>query len=248
MVIRLSVIYPFVPFMRINQYLASCGLGSRRACEALVESGQVTLNGQPVSSLATRVGAEDVVKVGRRRVKPERLVTLLFHKPKAVLCSHVGRGRRTVYDYLEPDQQNLQYAGRLDYESEGLMLFSNDGALIHRLTHARFGTEKEYRVYLKTPFDVGDLPRLLKGFVFEEGRAKAERVTHIGGEVLDMVLTTGLNRQIRRMFARMGYDVKRLIRTRIGPWSLKSMPEGTWRMLTQAELGRLARTNHRGAR
>lgn len=226
--------------MRINRYLASCGLGSRRTCETLVTEGKVKINGAIVDSLAAQVKPGDRVQVGRRVVEPEHEASILFHKPKAVLCSRQDDGRRrTVYDFLDPQMQNLRYAGRLDYDSEGLMVFTNDGALINRLTHARFNTEKEYLVTLETDFRPEHLPKLMKGFVFEEGRAKALRARHLRGGQLEVVLNTGLNRQIRRMFARMGYEVKRLVRTRIGPWTMEGLPSGTWRVLTQKELGQL---------
>ncbi len=226
--------------MRINQYLAACGLGSRRSCEKLVLEGSIRINGQVITSLACQVEPTDRVMLGRRTLTPEHLRSILFHKPKAVLCSKTGDGRRrTVYDYLDPDLQNLRYAGRLDYDSDGLMVFSNDGSLINRLTHARFGTEKEYRVTLETDFDPAHIPRLLKGFLFEEGRAKALRAKHLRGPQVELVLNTGLNRQVRRMFARMGYEVKRLSRIRMGPWTLHGLPEGTWRALGAGDLAQL---------
>jgi len=228
--------------MRINRYLASCGLGSRRACEALVEAGRVRINGEIVTSLARQVEDGDRVMVDRRPVQPEHLRSILFHKPKAVLCSKTAdKQRRTVYDFLDPDMQTLRYAGRLDYDSEGLMVFSNDGNLINRLTHARYGTDKTYLVTLETEFNPAHLPKLLKGFLFEEGRAKAKEARHLGGARLEVVLTTGLNRQIRRMFVRMGYEVKKLVRTRIGPWDLKGLPEGAWRVLVKRDLAALER-------
>jgi len=231
--------------MRINRYLASCGLGSRRTCETLVTEGRVRINGAVIDSLAVQVQPGDRVQVGRRLVEPEHTASILFHKPKAVLCSRKGEGgRRTVYDFLDPEMQNLRYAGRLDYDSEGLMVFTNDGDLINRLTHARFNTEKAYLVTLESDFQPDHLSKLLKGFVFEEGRAKALRAKHLRGGQLEVVLNTGLNRQIRRMFARMGYEVKRLVRTQVGPWTLKGMPPGTWRFLTGKDLAQL--TGKRG--
>lgn len=228
--------------MRINRYLAACGLGSRRACEELIAAGKVQVNGE-IATLATQVEPDDAVMIQGRRMRPRQTRTILFHKPKAVLCTREREdGRRVIYDYLDPDMGDLQHVGRLDYESEGLLVMTNDGDLAQRLTHARFGSEKVYLVTLTRAFDPTLLPKLLKGFIFEEGRAKAKSAKHLGGPKVEVVLNTGINRQIRRMFARLEYEVKKLIRTRMGPFELKGISSGQWRPARPPEIDSVSKT------
>jgi 23S rRNA pseudouridine2605 synthase len=167
----------------------------------------------------------------------------VLHKPSGCLSSRQSQGgKSTVYDLIPRDAANLPHVGRLDAESEGLLLLSNDGALAQAITHPSRHVEKEYEVILDRTFDHQLVPKLLKGIYLEEGRAKAAHVHIEGGNKLRVVLTQGINRQIRRMFAALGYKVKRLTRTRLGPLKLGRLPRGAWRELTAREVESLRRS------
>jgi 23S rRNA pseudouridine2605 synthase len=228
--------------MRLNRYLALCGLGSRRACEEIILRGSARINGRPVRDLCTTVGPDDTVFARGREVRPAASRYLLMHKPAGCLCSRKSQGGKpTVYDMLPVEAAALPHVGRLDAESEGLLLLSNDGALAQALTHPSRHVEKEYEVILDRAFDASLIPKLLKGIFLEEGRAKAQEVHLLAGNKLCVVLTQGINRQIRRMFAALGYKVKRLTRTRLGPLRLGRLPRGSARELTGREVESLRR-------
>lgn len=228
--------------MRLNRYLALCGLGSRRACEDIILAGGVRINGRPVRELATVVQPGDSVVARGRVVRPAESRYLVLHKPSGVLSSRQSQGgKRTIYDILPPEVASLPHVGRLDAESEGLLLLTNDGELAQALTHPSRHVEKAYEVILDKPFDTALIPKLLRGIYLEEGRAKAERVRVDGANKLEVVLTQGINRQVRRMFAALGYKVRRLTRTRVGPLTLGRLPHGAWRELSPRELEALRR-------
>lgn len=166
--------------MRLNKFLASAGLGSRRSVELLITGGKVRVNGQLCRELATSVTEADEVSVGGKRVGAEEKMYLLLNKPRGYLCSakdEPGQNRPTVFDLLPEGWPRVAHAGRLDYDSEGLLILTNDGDFALRLTHPRYKVEKEYVVTLDRTFDPADTPRLLKGIFIapEEARGGAER-------------------------------------------------------------------------
>jgi 23S rRNA pseudouridine2605 synthase len=223
--------------MRINRFLAASGLGSRRNCEALILDGKVMINGQICQNLATEVSDEDFVKVGSRRVMPEKHFYVLLHKPRGYLCTASDtHDRHTIFELLPAHWPRLFHVGRLDRDSEGLLILTNDGDLALRLTHPRFKIEKEYEVLLDRPYDAADTPRLLRGINLEGGRAKADAVRQLSPVLLRIVLRQGMKRQIRLMLYKVGYEVKRLIRIRIGGLRLTELRAGEWRALTPAEV------------
>jgi 23S rRNA pseudouridine2605 synthase len=228
--------------MRINRFLAASGLGSRRSCEELIIAGKVTINGQVCQNLATEVGDEDFVKVGSRRIQPEKHTYILLHKPRGYLCTASDtHERRTIFDLLPGQWPRLFHVGRLDRDSEGLLILTNDGDLGLKLTHPRFKMEKEYEVLLDRPYNgATDTPKLLRGVSIEGGRAKAESVRQLSPVLLRIVLRQGLKRQIRQMLYKLGYEVERLIRIRIGPLRLTELRAGEWRMLKPAEVKSLS--------
>ncbi len=223
--------------MRLNRFLASAGQGSRRSCEELILAGQVSVNGVVCTELATQVESSDVVKVGNRVLHSAPTRTLLIHKPRGfVSTASDEKGRRTVFDLLPPNSPRLFHVGRLDMESEGLLILTNDGDLSLKLTHPRYRMEKEYEVVLDRPFDFELSARLLHGVNTPEGWAKAEAVHRLGANKVKMVLTQGLKRQIRLMFYELGYEVERLVRTRIGTLKIDNLPPAAWRVLTRKEI------------
>ena len=226
--------------MRLNQFLASAGLGSRRSCEELIRTGQVKVNGAVCANLATTVQPTDIVKVGSRVLHSAAPVTVLLHKPPGFLCSASDpHARRTIFDLLPPNYPRLFHVGRLDRESEGLILLTNDGTLSLKLTHPRYKVEKEYEVVLNKAFDFELVSKLLHGMSLEEGWAKAESVHRLAANKLKVILRQGMKRQIRLMFYELGYEVVKLVRVRIGPIEIGTMPPGSWRVLPQKEIDAL---------
>ena len=235
--------------MRLNRFLAAAGFGSRRACEALIKEGKVSINGHFIRDLATIVQSGDDVRVaGKPPPRPSPLVYIRLHKPRGVLCTRSDeRKRSTVFDFVPAHFGRLFHVGRLDKDSEGLILLTNDGALSQRLTHPGHEVEKEYEVLLDRPFEAQHAPRLLRGFPIEGGRAKAERIQIVGPTLVRIILRQGIKRQIRSMFFRIGYEVKRLLRTRIGGLALGGLEPGRWRMLSAREVALLTAGDKRGS-
>jgi len=227
--------------VRLNRYLSLCGLGSRRGCEALISEGQVSINGSYSRSLGTQVDPDDEVRVNGKIVRPTKGVVLALNKPKGYVCTRGDtHDRLTIYDLLPSKFQALHHVGRLDKDSEGLLLMTNRGDLSHRLMHPSEGVEKEYEVVVDKPIDPETLfPKLVKGLMTPEGYAKAERVWSGGSEYrLHLVLKQGLKRQIRHMLYFLGFEVERLIRIRIGWLQIKGLPKGSWKELTEPEVER----------
>ena len=226
--------------MRLNRFLASAGLGSRRGVEQLITDGRVTINGQPCLDLATQVIPTDAVKVNGKLIRSELPLYVVLHKPRGVLCTASDElGRRTIFEFIPANWPRLFHVGRLDMESEGLLILTNDGDLAQELTHPSHKVEKEYEVILDKAFEEPHRAKLLKGFHIEGGRAKAERVTVLNPRNLRIVLRQGIKRQIRLMLYQLGYEVEMLRRTRIGTLRLGTMPVGSWRPLKNEEVAKL---------
>ncbi len=226
--------------MRLNKFLSSCGLGSRRGVEAIILEGRVRVNGDVCTTLATTVGPADEVMVDNRRIRPNAPVVVALHKPKGYVCTRDDeRERRIIYDLLPAKLRSLAHVGRLDMESEGLILLTNQGDLAQQILHPTKGLEKEYEVSLEKPFDPALLEKLTHGLHIEEGFARAERAWIIGQYKLGLVLKQGLKRQIRHMLYRVGHEVKRLVRVRIGNLALTGLPEGAWKELKPSEVEKL---------
>jgi 23S rRNA pseudouridine2605 synthase len=223
--------------VRLNRYLSLCGLGSRRGCEQIILDGRVMVNSKRVTELATEVSDDDHVTVDGKPVVVRAGLVVAFHKPRGYVCTRSDeRDRQTIYDLLPGKYQNLHHVGRLDKDSEGLLLLTNQGELTHRLMHPSEGVEKEYEVRLETEFNKDHLSRLLDGVMTEEGYAKAERVWMQNPYVVHIILKQGLKRQIRLMLYALGYEVERLTRTRIGGLLLKGLPRGGWKELTEHQV------------
>lgn len=228
--------------MRLNRYLAACGLGSRRSCEHLIEGGRVTVNGRQCKKLATVIGEGDAVTVDGLPVAPKRTATLILHKPPGYLCTKDDpKGRKTIYDLLPDHLRDLSYVGRLDMDSEGLLVMTNDGALAQSLTHPRYKVEKLYLVVLDRTFKMEeDAKTLRKGIEIEEGFARAVSVHLLSPRRLFVVLNQGFKRQLRQMFASLNYEVKSLVRLRIGSLELAELASGRWRYLSAEEIKQLS--------
>ena len=225
---------------RLNKYLASCGVGSRRACDTLIQDGHVELNGQPCLNPAERVGPEDHVKVDGRKVKPKSTGVVMLNKPRGLVCSKDDEfGRDTVFRLLPGSLQHLNHVGRLDRDSEGLLLLTNDGNLSQTLLHPSKHIEKEYIVTANQPVSDEHLRQFLSGLYTEDGKMAAKEVERLSPRRIRVVLVTGHKRQIRVMFKTLGYTVQRLIRIRIGSFELTDIPQGKWRYLEAREIDQL---------
>lgn len=228
--------------LRLNRFLAASGVASRRKCDDLIRAGRVTVNGRAIVELGTQVIPDrDLVTVDGERVGlPTRRWVLVLHKPREFLVTASDmRGRKTVMDLVAEIPERVFPVGRLDYMSEGLLLFTNDGELAYRLAHPRFKVEKLYRVEVAGGVEPKVIRALSEGVVLDDGPtlpAEVRVVAQNGNRtVLEIQIREGRKRQIRRMLSLFGHDVKRLIRVRFGPLELGTLESGTWRSLAPHE-------------
>ncbi len=224
---------------RLQRLLSRAGVASRRKAEELIAARRVTVNGR-VAELGQRALPGDDVRVdGKQLSLPDGDVTYLLHKPAGfVTTASDERGRRTVFD-LVPPTPGLHPVGRLDRDSEGLLLLTTDGELTLRLTHPRYGLEKEYRVWCKEGrVDGGTLKRLLDGVELDDGPARVLAARPAPGGAV-VVIAEGRKREVRRLFKAVDRTVERLVRTRVGDLKLGDLPVGAFRELTAKELARL---------
>jgi 23S rRNA pseudouridine2605 synthase len=233
---------------RLQKVLAAAGLGSRRACEEIIAEGRVSVNGSRVLVQGIRVDlAVDLVEVDGIRldtqVEPRYF---LLNKPPGYLTTlDDPHGRPTILDLFK-EQGRFFPVGRLDLESRGLLLITNNGFIAHRVTHPSFGVDKTYMVRVKGTVAPGVLKRLREGVDLEEGRTSPARVKVVGRDgdssVLEFVIHQGWKRQVRRMCDAVGLRVTDLMRTRMGPLSIQGLPEGEWREMSPSEVGTLFKT------
>jgi 23S rRNA pseudouridine2605 synthase len=222
---------------RLQKVLARTGIGSRRVCEDLIADGRVTVNGE-VAVLGRRVDPDhDAVEVDGIRISvAEGLVHYLLNKPRGVVTTASDpQGRPTVVD-LVPAEPRVFPVGRLDVDTEGLLLVTNNGDLAHRLTHPSFGVEKEYVAEVRGEPTRAALRRLREGVDLEDGPTAPAKVAQISPSVLRITIHEGRNRQVRRMCEAVGHPVTRLVRIRIGPLADRGLEPGEWRHLTTEEL------------
>jgi 23S rRNA pseudouridine2605 synthase len=230
---------------RLQKFLAHAGVGSRRQCEDLITAGRVSVNGAIVRELGTRVDPDaQKICVDGQPVQAERPVYYLINKPRGYLCTNRDPARRPLaIDLIPQVAQRVYTVGRLDQDSEGLLLMTNDGELANRLMHPRFGVEKTYLAQVAGTPSPEDLAQLLKGVWLSEGHVKAKRVkrlkSHGDSTSLRIVLNEGKNREIRRMLARLGHKVLRLKRIAIGPVELGSLSSGKARRASPKEIAEL---------
>ncbi|MDZ4658838.1 MAG: pseudouridine synthase [Bythopirellula sp.] len=234
-----------LPGERLQKVLAAAGIASRRDAEEIILEGRVEVDGQVVTELGTRVevGKQEIFVDGQRLTK-SKLVYYAVNKPTEVVCTaRDPSGRMRVIDLLPPDIGRVFNVGRLDMSSEGLILVTNDGELANQLTHPRHGVKKYYEVHVAGEPGPDVLSQLRRGVHLAEGFVKPVEVRikskRKNGAILEMVLDEGRNREVRRLLARVGHKVQRLIRIAVGPIRLGEMPKGASRMLTPEEVRKL---------
>ncbi|WP_420447874.1 pseudouridine synthase [Candidatus Palauibacter sp.] len=234
--------------MRLQKYLSRAGVASRRRSEELIASGRVRVNGEVVTKPGTTVDPKSGrIEVDRRPIRLKPTLWLALHKPPGYACTrHDPGGRPIIYDLLSSDTRHLPHVGRLDFMSEGLLLLSNDGDVVHRLLHPRTGIERVYEAALVGPV-TADLPdRLRAGVALEDGPARARRARwitppHTSSPTVEIVIAEGRNREIRRMLASLGVRLRSLRRTSFGPIRLGALAAGATRELSAKERAALTR-------
>jgi len=241
---------------RLQKILSQAGVASRRAAEKLIAEGRVTLNGKTVLEMGTKADADaDDIRVDGRRLRaPERKRYILLNKPAGVVSTRSDpQRRRTVIDLLVGVREYVYPVGRLDYETEGLLLLTNDGDLAARLTHPRHGVERSYEAHVVGMPDDEALRQLREGISLDGRRtlpAEAMLLNDRRGQrqgVVQITIREGRNRQVRRMLEAVGHPVRELARTRIGPLTDRRLRAGTWRDLTPEEVTKLRALANRPA-
>jgi 23S rRNA pseudouridine2605 synthase len=239
---------------RLNKYLAHAGVGSRRYCDDLIAQGRVRLDGQVVREMGTRIDPESQqVVVDGHAIEAERLVYWLVNKPRGYLCTnHDPAGRPRALDLVPHVSQRIYTVGRLDEDSEGLLLMTNDGDLAFKLMHPRFGVRKTYLVQVAGKPGRDDIAKLLEGVWLSDGHVKAKRVKRLRSQGdstwLEIVLAEGKNREVRRMLAKLEHKVMRLKRIAIGPLHIDRLPRGKSRKLKPDEVEQLRQSCERRPR
>jgi len=231
---------------RLQKVMAHAGVGSRRACEELIAQGRVRVDGVIVTTLGTRVDPNrSIIHVDDMRVMlNDDLVTIALNKPQGVLSTmDDDRGRPTLAEFVEDREERLYHVGRLDFESEGLILLSNDGELTHRLTHPSFEVPKTYLATVEGQVPRGLTKRMLGGVELEEGMVAADRfvIKELGmnASIVEITLHSGANRVVRRMMDQVGFPVMRLVRTQFGTINLGHLKTGRKRLVRGSELAAL---------
>ena len=228
--------------MRVQKYISQAGVASRRQAEVMLGQGRIAINGERVTSPGARVvPGSDTVSLDGRVVRPAPRRWVVFHKPAGVLCTRADpHGGKTIYDLLPDWAGGLRYVGRLDRDTSGLLLLTNEGDLAARLAHPSGRVEREYLAGVAGKITAAALRRLKRGVELEDGPARPKRVRRVElGEDewgVSLVLTEGRKREVRRMLKAVGHPVRTLVRTRFGPFRLGTLKPGAWRPAHPSEL------------
>ncbi|MDD5457599.1 MAG: pseudouridine synthase [Candidatus Margulisbacteria bacterium] len=231
-----------MPKMRLQKYLAQCGLGSRRKCEEYIVKGHVKINNHAVTELGTTVDPHtDTVHFLNQLVKPDRKIYLVLNKPKDYITTRSDEfGRKTVYDLLPPEFRSLHPVGRLDRNSTGLLLLTNDGELTQSVLHPKNKINKTYRVTLDKTFKQTDAFKFAEGILIEDQKTLPAKVLYMDDSPahLEVTIYEGRNRQVRKMFEALGYDVIKLKRIKIANLELGKLKLSEYRLLNEKEIER----------
>ncbi len=230
--------------VRLNRYIANSGLCSRREADELIRSGLIQVNGRTVSEFGTRVSADDSVSYRGKPIGGERKVYVLLNKPRDCLTTVKDtHGRQTVMDLVRDCcPERIYPVGRLDRNTTGLLLLTNDGELAESLSHPSYNREKIYHIHLERPLETGDMERLAEGFELEDGFIRPDRIDYADpgdSRQVGLEIHSGRNRIVRRMFEHLGYRVLRLDRVYYAGLTKKGLPRGHWRHLSQKEVNML---------
>ncbi len=226
--------------IRINKLIAESGICSRREADRLIEAGEVEINGEP-ASLGDRATAADRITVKGKLISANvKKLYIAFHKPYGVITTTDKASDNTVMDYIKTPTRVFPI-GRLDVESSGLLLLTNDGDIVNQILKSKHKLEKEYLVTLNKPIRGDHIQNLRDGMKLGDRKTLPAKVEQLGARKINMILVQGMNRQIRRMCEKLGYEVKKLERIRIGDVRLKDLEPGKWRYLSKKELQSLTK-------
>lgn len=229
--------------IRLNKYIADAGVCSRREADKLIEAGEIKVNGQLVTELGYKVSRMDVVTYGGKKLRAEKLVYVLLNKPKDFITTvEDPEDRKTVMQLVENAcQERIYPVGRLDRNTTGLLLLTNDGELAKKLTHPSHNIKKIYQVDLDKPISEEDFEKIQQGLMLEDGEAKVDEIAILSKDqtILGVEIHIGRNRIVRRIFEHLGYEVLRLDRVMFAGLTKKDLPRGNWRYLSEKELIRL---------
>jgi 23S rRNA pseudouridine2605 synthase len=229
--------------IRLNKWISNAGVCSRREADVLIQSGRISVNGQKITTLGYQVKPEDIVKFRDKILKPNRNVYILLNKPRnCITTAFDPEGRRTVIDFIKGACQERVYpVGRLDRNTTGLLLLTNDGDLAQKLAHPSYQVKKIYQVELATPIRPKDLEAIKSGVRLKDGIVHVDSVATAEGDEsrLGIEIHSGKNRIIRRLFEHLGYQIINLDRVMYANLTKKDVPRGKWRFLTNQEVGYL---------
>jgi 23S rRNA pseudouridine2605 synthase len=233
--------------IRLNKYIAASGVCSRREADRLISAGLVSVNGKTVTTLGTKVSPTDDVRYNGERIRNERKVYLVLNKPKDfVTTTEDPRERKTVMQLVKHAcQERIYPVGRLDRNTTGILMFTNDGEMAKKLTHPGYNKKKIYHIFLDKAFSAGDMKKLAAGIELDDGFIQPDAISYTSNEnkrELGLELHSGRNRVVRRMFEALGYRVVKLDRVYFAGLTKKNLPRGKWRFLTEKEI-RMLRTN-----
>ena len=233
--------------MRLNKFLSSCGIASRRKCDEIILSGVVSVNGKVIKELGVSINEkkDKVFYEGKELFLPSSFVYIELNKPKGYACTAKDeKGRKTIYDLVKTDER-LFSIGRLDYDTEGLIILTNDGDFANKVAHPKYAIDKEYHVTIEGDIKESELAVLRKGVVIDGERMPSAKVEFLSSDdkftKLSVVINEGMNRQVRRMFEAIGKSIRLLKRVRIGKVKLGGVKRGDFRDLTDEELNSLVR-------
>ena len=234
--------------IRLNKYIANTGLCSRREADKLIATGVISVNGKVITQMGVKISPVDLVQKNGRTLKSEKKVYVLLNKPKDCISTvNDPQERKTVLNIVKNAcKERIYPVGRLDRNTMGLLLFTNDGELTKKLTHPRYGIKKFYCVTLDKKLEKKHLDKIAKGVELEDGKAEVDSIAYIiqgkDKKEIGLELHSGKNRIIRRIFEHLGYRVKKLDRIYYAGLTKKNLPRGKWRFLTEMEVGMLMMT------
>jgi 23S rRNA pseudouridine2605 synthase len=233
--------------IRLNKYVANAGVCSRREADTYIAAGNVTVNGKPITEMGFKVKLTDEVRFDGRLLNPEKKEYILLNKPKNfITTTRDEKGRRTVMELISnASKARLVPVGRLDRNTTGLLLFTNDGDLAKKLTHPRYGVRKIYHVELTKNLSMADLNKIREGLTLDDGPLKVDEISYINNapkKEVGIEIHSGKNRVVRRIFEHLGYEVVKLDRVIFAGLTKKDLPRGHWRPLTQQEVINLGMT------
>ncbi len=222
--------------LRLNKYIASCGFCSRRKADEYIEAGKVQVNGETIKELGYIISSKDTVSIHNKIIKPQNLTYIRYYKPAGyITTTDDEKGRKTIYDILPEEVRHLKPVGRLDKDSTGLLILTNDGDFINELTHPSIKVPKVYRVAAKGKLNLNDIEVMEKGIEIEKNQIAYAFASIIDFEnkntILEIVLYQGLNRQIRKMLDHLGHPVISLKRLSVGPVDLKGLKKGQFKYI-----------------